>query len=54
MRARTKLIESGDVTLYNQSTSKVAQRALRESNQDSNEDNRENDTLTNALRTKEQ
>jgi hypothetical protein len=54
MCARSKLTESGDVSFYSQSTSEVAQRALRESSQDSNEGDRENDTLTNALGTKEQ
>jgi hypothetical protein len=53
MRARSKLIKSADVSLYNQSTSEVAQRTLMESSQDSNEGDRENDTLTNALGTKE-
>jgi hypothetical protein len=47
------LTESGDISFYNHSTFKVAQRALRESNEDSN-DERENDTLTKALQTKEQ
>jgi hypothetical protein len=32
----SKLTESGDVSFYNQSTSEVAQRALRESSKDSN------------------
>jgi hypothetical protein len=36
MRACSKLTESGDVSFYSQSTSEVAQRALRESNEDSN------------------
>jgi hypothetical protein len=54
MCAQSKLIESGDVSFYSQSTLEVAQRALRESRQDSNEGDRENDTLTNALGTKEQ
>jgi hypothetical protein len=53
MRARSKLTESGDVSFYSQSTSKVAQRALGESSEDSN-DERENDALTKALQTKEQ
>jgi hypothetical protein len=53
MRARSKLTESGEVSFYSQSTSKVAQRALRESNEDSNGE-RENDALTKALQTKEQ
>jgi hypothetical protein len=39
MRARSKLTESGDVSFYNQSTS---------------EGDRENDTVTKALQTKEQ
>jgi hypothetical protein len=53
MRARSKLTESGDVSFYSQSTSKVAQRTLRESSEDSNGE-RENDALTKALQTKEQ
>jgi hypothetical protein len=53
MCARSKVIESGDVSFYSQSTSKVAQRALRESNEDSNEGVRENDVITKARRTKE-
>jgi hypothetical protein len=53
MCAHSKLTESGDVGFYSQSTLKVAQRALRESSEDSN-DERENDTLTKALQTKEQ
>jgi hypothetical protein len=53
MCARSKLIESGDVKFYSQSTTDVAQRALRESNEDSNGE-RENDTLSKALQTKEQ
>jgi hypothetical protein len=53
MRAHSKLIESGDVSFYSQSTSEVAQRALRERNEDSNSE-RENDALTKALQTKEQ
>jgi hypothetical protein len=48
-----KLTESGDVSFYSQSTSDVAQRALRESNEDSN-DERKNDALTKALQTQEQ
>jgi hypothetical protein len=52
MRAHSKLIESGDVRFYSQSISKVAQRALRESSEDSNGDG-ENDTLNKALQTKE-
>jgi hypothetical protein len=53
MRARSRLTESGDASFYSQSTSEVAQRALRESNEDSNGE-RENDALTKALQTKEQ
>jgi hypothetical protein len=53
MRARSKLTESGGVSFYNQSISEVAQRALRESSEDSN-GKRENDALTKALQTKEQ
>jgi hypothetical protein len=54
MCARSKLTEIGEITCYNQSTEKVTQRSLRESNQGSNEDERENDTLSRALGTKEQ
>jgi hypothetical protein len=53
MRARSKLTESGDVSFYSQSTVEVAQRALRESIEDSNGE-RENDALSKALQTKEQ
>jgi hypothetical protein len=53
MHARSKLTESGDVSFYNQSTIEVAQRALRESSEDSN-GVRENDVLSKALQTKEQ
>jgi hypothetical protein len=53
MRAHSRLTESGDVSFYSQSTSEVAQRALRESSEDSNGE-RENNALTNALQTKEQ
>jgi hypothetical protein len=53
MCAHSKLTESGDVSFYGQSTSEVAQRALRESSEDSNGES-ENDTLTKALQTKEQ
>jgi hypothetical protein len=53
MRACSKLTESGDTNFYSQSTLEVAQRALRESSEDSNGE-RENDTLTKALQTKEQ
>jgi hypothetical protein len=48
MCAHFKLTESGDVKFYNQSTSKVAQRALRESVKDSNGE-RENGTIIKAL-----
>jgi hypothetical protein len=44
MRAWSKLTESGDVSYYNQSTTDVTQRALRESSEDLN-DERENNTL---------
>jgi endogenous inhibitor of DNA gyrase (YacG/DUF329 family) len=54
MCARCKLIELDNVSFYNQSNSKVAQRALRESSEDSNKSDRENDALTKAIRTKEQ
>jgi stress response protein SCP2 len=53
MRACFKLTESGDVSFYSQSTSKVAQMTLRESNENSNGE-RENDSVTKALQTKEQ
>jgi hypothetical protein len=53
MRARSKLTESGDVSFYSQSTADVAQRTLRESNEDSNGE-MENDALSMALHTKEQ
>ncbi len=53
MRAHSKLIESGNVSFYGQSIMNVAQRALRESSEDSNGE-RENDALTKALQTKEQ
>jgi hypothetical protein len=53
MRAHSKLIESGDVSFYSQSTTDVAQRALRESSEDSNGE-RENDALGKVLQTKEQ
>jgi stress response protein SCP2 len=45
MRAHSKLTESGDASFYSQSTSEVAQRALRESNEDSNGE-RDNDAIT--------
>jgi hypothetical protein len=53
MRAHSKLTESGDASFYSHSTSEVAQRALRESSEDSNGE-RKNDALTKALQTKEQ
>jgi hypothetical protein len=53
MRVRFKLRESADVNFYNQSTLEVAQRALRESSEDSNGE-RENDALNKARQTKEQ
>jgi hypothetical protein len=53
MRARSKLIESSDVSLYRWSTSEMAQRALRESSKASTGE-RENDTLTKAVQIKEQ
>jgi hypothetical protein len=53
MRACSKLTESGDVSFYSQSTADVAPRALRESSEDSNGE-RENDSLSKDLQTKEQ
>jgi hypothetical protein len=53
MHARSKLIESSDISFYSQSTAEVARRALRESSEDSNGE-RENDALSKALQTKEQ
>ncbi len=53
MRAHSKLTESGDVTFYIESTSELAQRAMRESSEDSNGE-RENDAHTKAPQTKEQ
>jgi hypothetical protein len=52
MHARSKLTELGDASFYSQSTSEVAQKALRESSEDSNGE-RENDALTKALQNKE-
>jgi hypothetical protein len=43
MRAWSKLTETCEDTYYSKNTSKVAQRALRVSNQDSNEGERQND-----------
>jgi hypothetical protein len=54
IRAQSKLIKIGEITYYNQSTEEVMQRSLRESSQGSNKDERENDTLSRALETKEQ
>jgi hypothetical protein len=48
MHAHSKLIESGDVSFYSQSTMDVAQRALREGSENSNSE-RENDALSKAL-----
>jgi hypothetical protein len=53
MRAHSKLTKLGDVSFYSHIISEVAQRALRESNEDWNGE-RENDALTKALQTKEQ
>jgi hypothetical protein len=53
IRAHSKMTKSGNVGFFNQSTSEVAQRALRESSEDSNGE-KENNTLTKALQTKEQ
>jgi hypothetical protein len=53
MRARSKLTESGDVSIYSQSTTDVAQRALRKGIEDSNGE-RENDALSNILQTMQQ
>jgi hypothetical protein len=53
MCAHSKRTESGDVNFYSQSIVEVAQRALRESREDSNRE-RENNALSKALQTKEQ
>jgi hypothetical protein len=53
MHVYSKLTESDDVSFYRQSTSEVAQMALRKSSEDSNGE-RENNTLTKDLQTKEQ
>jgi hypothetical protein len=50
MRARSKLTKSDIVSYYSQSTEDVAQRALRESSEDSNGE-RENNALNKALQT---
>jgi hypothetical protein len=52
MHAHSKLIESGDVSFYSQSTSEVTQRAMRESSEDSNGE-RENDALIKTLQTEQ-
>jgi hypothetical protein len=52
MRVHSKLTESDDVSFYSQSTVEVAQKALRESSDNSNSE-RENDTLSKTLQTKE-
>jgi hypothetical protein len=48
MHARSNVTESDNVNFYSQSTSEVAQWALRESSEDSNGE-RENNALTKAL-----
>jgi hypothetical protein len=53
LRVHSKLIDLGDVSFYSQSTSEVAQKALRQSYKDSNGE-RKNDTLTKALHSQEQ
>jgi hypothetical protein len=53
MCARSKLTKSGNVSFYSLSTSEVAQRALRVSNEDSNGE-RGNNALSKVLQTKEQ
>jgi hypothetical protein len=53
MHAHSKLTESSDVSYYSHSTADVAQKALRESSEDSNGE-RKNDALNKALQTKEQ
>jgi hypothetical protein len=53
MRPHSKLTKSDNVSFYSQSTSEVAQRALRESYEDLNGE-RENDAIIKALQTKEQ
>jgi hypothetical protein len=52
VRACSKLTELANVSFYSQRTLEVAQRALRESSEDSNGE-RENDALTKALQIKE-
>jgi hypothetical protein len=51
MCARSKLTKLGNITIYSQSTSELAQMAVRESSEDSNGE-RENDALIKALQTK--
>jgi hypothetical protein len=53
MCAHSKLTELDDVNFYSQSTMVVAERALRESNEDSNGEGG-NNALSKALQTKEQ
>jgi hypothetical protein len=53
MCARSTLIESGNVSFKSQSTTDVAQRALRESSEETNGE-RENGALSKALQTNEQ
>jgi hypothetical protein len=48
MCTHSKLTESGNVSFYSQSTTDVAQRALRENNEDLNGE-RKNDALNKAL-----
>jgi hypothetical protein len=52
MRARYKLTEPDDVSFYNQSTSEVVQRALKENSEDSIGE-RENDILTKSIQIKD-
>jgi hypothetical protein len=51
MCARSKLTEAGNITIYGQSTSELAQMTVRKSSEDSNGE-RENDALIKALQTK--
>jgi hypothetical protein len=53
MRAHSMLTESDNDSFYSESTSEVAQKDLRGSSEDSNGE-RETDSLTKALQTKEQ
>jgi hypothetical protein len=52
MHAHSKMTESNYVIYYNQGTVDVAQRALKESSEDSNSE-RENNALSKALQTNE-